>query len=159
MKHPRGWKVLLVSGLFACLGLVALYPLAAHAQGLALSPTYLITNVDSTGAFASRSTVTFNADRSLTVVDSGQGGPTYYFSSQQGTWGVSKTGDVIGRTVDFDFAPDNDVARLDYTFKLGTDGTISGTTSIFYFPQTANPLGSGGTFGGTFTFTGYQIKP
>jgi hypothetical protein len=95
----------------------------------------------------------------LTVVDSGQGGPTFFFSSQQGTWGVSKTGAVTGRTVDFDFAPDNDLARLDWTFKLNGDGTISGTTSVYYFPQTANPLGSGGTFGGTFTFTGYLIKP
>jgi len=30
---------------------------------------------------------------------------------------------------------------------------------IYYFPLTANPLGSGGTFGGTFNFTGYQVTP
>jgi hypothetical protein len=66
---------------------------------------------------------------------------------------------VIGRTVDFDFPPNSDMARLDYTFKFGPDGTISGTTSIYFFPLTANPLGSGGTFGGTFTFTGYLVKP
>ena len=63
----------------------------------------------------------------------------------------------MGRTVDFDFAPDHDVARLDFTFKFGPDGTISGTTTVTYFPQTANPLGSGGTPGGTFNFTGYLI--
>jgi hypothetical protein len=159
MKHLRGWTALLASGLFACLSVIAFGPQAALAESPLLAATYLITNVDSTGAFASRSTITLHPDHSLTAVDSGEGGPTFFFSSQQGTWGFGSGGAVIGRTVDFDFAPDNDVVRLDYTFKFNANGTVSGTTSIYYFPQTANPLGAGGTFGGTFTFTGYLIKP
>jgi hypothetical protein len=82
------------------------------------------------------------------------------------SWQLNSAGDIspsqsliAGRTVEFDFPPNSDVARLDYTFKFGPDGTISGRTSIYFFPLTANPLGSGETSGGTFTFTGYLIKP
>ncbi len=158
MNNLRGWKVLLGLGLLSCLSLFALCAQNAGAQGLFQASTYLITNVDATGAFGSRSTISLHPDRSLTVVDSAQGGPTFFFSSQQGTWGFGPGGSVIGRTVDFDFAPDNDVVRLDWTFKFAASGAISGTTSVWYFPQTADPLGSGGTFGGTFTFSGYPIK-
>jgi hypothetical protein len=158
MKHLRGWRVLLLSGLLACLSLIVVSPLAVAQEGAGIASTYLITNLDSTGAFASRSTITLHPDHSLTVVDSGQGGPTYFFSSQQGTWGIG-SGGVVGRTVDFDFAPDTEVARLDWTFKFTATGMISGTATVYYYPQTANPFGSGGTSGGTFTFTGYPIKP
>jgi hypothetical protein len=93
------------------------------------------------------------------VIDSGQGGPTYFFSSQLGTWGFTQAG-LVGRTIDFDYpssAGGADVARLDYTFKFASKGSISGTITVYYFPLTADPLGSGGTSGGTFTFTGYLV--
>jgi hypothetical protein len=141
--------------------LAAALPQHLAAQDEAFNPgpgvAYIIKNVDSTGAFASRGAITFHADHTLSVTDSGQGGPVYFFSSQLGTWGVNRAGLVVGRTVDFDFTPDNDVARLDYKFKFGKDGSISGTISLSYFPQTANPFGPGGAPGGTFTFTGYAI--
>jgi len=151
--------VLLVGCSFALAVLDASAQSAKAVAGSAppLAGTYIITNTDSTGAFVSRGVITLNADRTLSVVDSGQGGPTYFFSSQLGTWSPSGQGGV-GRTIDFDFAPASDVARLDYTFAFGA-GTISGTMTIYYFPLTANPLGSGGTFGGTFNFTGYQVTP
>ena len=162
MKHLRRQSAFLVAGLLACFSLVSIGSRVAVAQGPSLSiegASYVITNVDSTGAFASRGVVTLHSDSTLSAIDSGQGGPTYYFSSQLGSWRVKEDGSVVGRTVDFDFSPDNETARLDYTFKFEANGMISGTIVLTYFPQTADPQGSGGTFGGTFTFTGSRIKP
>jgi hypothetical protein len=156
MNQPRLLPALSAAGLFACLSLVALSPQEAAADQSS-SVTYIITNMDATtGAFASRGAITFNADNSLFVIDSGQGGPTDFFSSQQGTWGTGKTG-FVGRTIDFDFKPNNDVARLDYTFNFGHDGSISGTIALYIFPLKGNPNGRGGTLEGTFNFTGYEV--
>jgi hypothetical protein len=92
------------------------------------------------------------------VIDSGQGGPTYFYSSEQGTWGTNNRGTLVGRTVDFDFSPAADVAATDYTFKFGANGTISGTIKFYTVPlMTENPNGGGGTLGGSFSFTGYRI--
>jgi hypothetical protein len=142
---------------FACLGLVAFCPQRATAAApFPAGGTYIITNLDSTGAFSSRSVVTLNSDFTMSVVDSAQGGPTYYFSGQQGVWGVGTNGVISGRTLDFDF-PSLDVARLDWTFTLTSNGGISGSVTLYTFPLTANPLGTGGTSGGTYTFTGYRV--
>lgn len=101
--------------------------------------------------------ITFNADHALSVIDSGQGGPSSFFSSQLGNWGVGSKRTLVGRTLDFDYPPNADVARLDYTFQFGSDGSISGTIALYTFPLTADPLGGGGTLVGTFTLTGYIV--
>jgi hypothetical protein len=161
MKKNRFSTVLVAAGLFAAFGLSALCPQVAVAQDphACIGASYIITNTDSTGAFVSRGVVALHGDHTLAVTDSGQGGPTYFFSSQLGSWSFDSKGDVVGRTIDFDFAPDNDTVRLDYNFKFEAGGKISGSVTILYFPQTADPLGSGGTPGGTITFTGYRINP
>jgi hypothetical protein len=160
MKHPRFSTALSASALFACLSFVALCPqkAAADPESHFRGATYIITTVtDSTGAFADRDVITLNADHTLSVVSSGQGGPTFFFSSQLGTWGVSSNGTLVGRTIDFDYPPNADVARLDYTFKVQSDGSISGTITLYTFPLTANPLDGGGTLFGKFNFTGYKV--
>src|SRR5262249_27710943 len=49
--------------------------------------TYVITVTNAaTGSFASRGVVALQADGTLSVTDSGQGGPTFFFSSQLGSW-------------------------------------------------------------------------
>ena len=181
MKQLRQSTLLSALALYAGFSLIALCPqqaAAADQQTAAADQssttddqptfrgngaTYLITNKDSTGAFASRGVITIHADHTLSVIDSAQGGPTYYFGDQLGTWGVTKAG-FVGRTINFTYpppsgapVPQDPVARLDYTFKVGRDGSISGTIALYYFPLTANPLGSGGTSGGTYTFTGYAV--
>ena len=158
MKSLRISNLLNASVLFACLSFVSLYPqnAAAEPECHFRGATYITTVTDSTGAFASRDVITLNADHTLLVVDSGQGGP-FFFTSQQGTWGVGNKGTLVGRTIDFDFPPNADVARLDYTFKFEADGSISGTITFYTFPLTANPLDGGGTLVGTFNFTGYKV--
>jgi hypothetical protein len=144
------------SMLFACLSLV-LCPQQAAAQNPHDGATYITTVADSTGAFASRGAITFHADHTLSVIDSGQGGPTFFFTSQQGTWGVSNKRMLVGRTIDFDFPPSADVASLDYTFTFGPNGTISGTIALCTFPLiTGNPNNSCSS-PLMFSFTGYAI--
>jgi hypothetical protein len=160
MKNITVFTGLRASVLFACLSLAALYPQQAAAQdsqGSGLGASYITTNTDSTGAFVSRGVITIHADHTLSVIDSAQGGPTFMFSSQQGTWGFNKMGMLVGRTVDFDF-PSVDVARVDYTFKFGSDGTISGTATLSTFPLiNGNPNDGGGTLVAKFNFTGFRI--
>lgn len=160
MTCQRFSTALRAAVLFACLSLAALCPQQAAAEPQVPffgGQTYIITNTDSTGAFASRGVITFNADHGLFVIDSGQGGPSAHFTSQQGTWGLGSGGMLEGRTIDFDLPPASDVARLDYTFKFESNGSISGTVKLYIFPLTANPLDGGGTLVGTFNFTGYRV--
>jgi hypothetical protein len=126
---------------------------APHPSGA----TYIITILYAqTGAFSSRGVITLNPDRTLFVLDSAEGGPTYHFGDQQGIWGVTRSG-IVGRTINFSYGAQTQIARLDYTFNFGPDGAISGTVALYYFPLTANPFGSGGTSGGTYTFTGSAV--
>ena len=171
MKNARLSSMLSVAALLTGLSLIALFPQQAAAQDPSVVPvpgTYLITNVYSSGTqkgeFASRGAITLNADHTFSVIDSAEGGPTYYFGSYLGTWGVTSAG-VVGRAVNFTYPPPSGaplptdpLARLDYTFNFGSDGTISGTIALYYFPLTADhPFGSGGVSGGTYTFTGYLV--
>jgi hypothetical protein len=147
---PGAWVLL------ACLSLLAFCPQQAAAESEFAGASYVITTTDSTGGFASRGVITLHPDHTMSVIDSGQGGP-FFFTSQLGVWGVGSKGTLVGRTPDFDFPPNADVARLDYTFKVGTDGSISGTITLRTFPLTGNPLDGGGTLVGTFTFTGHIV--
>jgi hypothetical protein len=94
----------------------------------------------------------------MSVIDSGEGGPTFLFSSQLGSWKTDGT-KLIGRTIDFDF-PSVDIARLDYTITLGSNNKhLSGTVTLTTFPLQSNPQGGGGTLVGTFNFTGDLVNP
>lgn len=150
-------------GILALLGSIALLnPQRAVAgdndQGSASGASYLTTVKDSQGNFGSRGVITLHADHTMSVIDSGQGGPAFTFSSQLGSWGSDGKGGIVAKTIDFDF-PSVDVARLDYTIKLGSNGTITGTITLTVFPLQGNPLDGGGTVVGTFTFTGQLIQP
>jgi len=122
--------------------------------------TYLITVIDAAGAFVSRVVIALHGDRTLSAIDSDQGGPTFFFTSQLGAWGEDGKGGVVGRTLDFDFPPNADVARLDYTFTFNSDRTtVAGTITLTGFPLQGDPLDGGGTAEGTFTFTGTLVNP
>jgi hypothetical protein len=94
----------------------------------------------------------------MSVIDSGQGGPAFLFSSQLGSWQLNGNGVAVARTIDFDF-PSAGVARLDYTIHFGANGSATGTITLTDFPLQSNPLGGGGTVLGTFTFTAQSIAP
>src|SRR5215831_17245930 len=142
MTTFRPWSVLVV---LACLGTVALHaPQAtADAPRVFRGATYLITITDAQGAFASRGVLTLHGDRTLSVIDSGQGGPAFFFTSQLGAWKPDGKGGAVGRTLDFDFPPnaDVDVARLDYTFTFRANDTqVRETITLRTFPLQGDPL-------------------
>jgi hypothetical protein len=122
--------------------------------------TYLITVLTAAGEFESRVVITLHGDRTLSAIDALQGGPNFFFTSQLGAWGEDGKGGVVGRTLDFDFPPAADVARLDYTFTFNSDRTkVAGTITLTGFPLQGDPLDGGGTAEGTFTFTGTLVNP
>jgi hypothetical protein len=161
MKHASLSITARILGLIAIVGAVVLpHAPDAAADAGSQGASYVITVKDSTGDFASRGVITLHADYTISVIDSGQGGPTFLFSSQLGSWKSNGKGGVVARTIDFDFSPTADVARLDYTisFKQGGNQVI-GTITLRTFPLQGNPLDGGGTVVGTFTFTGNLVKP
>jgi hypothetical protein len=163
MKHSRFSTILRASALFVCLTIATLCPQVAAAEGHedcgGPGATYIISNKDSTGVFVSRGALTLHADHTLSVTDSIQGGPLTYFSSQLGSWKGGDNGVVTGVTVDFDYAPNSDVARLDYTIHVESNRSVSGTVTLTFFPIDGDPFAGGGKPGGTTTFTGYLVKP
>lgn len=129
----------------------------ANAASMVPGVSYLttITNAN-TGAFSSRSVITFHADHSMSVIDSGQGGPGVQFSSQQGPW-VSVPGNALkARTLDFSF-PSAGIAVVDYHINILANDQISGTITLTVFGLNDNPLDGGGTVVGTFNFTGVKV--
>jgi hypothetical protein len=159
MTTFRPWSVLV---LLACLGAVALHapPATADAPSVSRGATYLITITDAQGAFTSRVVITLHGDRTLSAIDSDQGGPTFFFTSQLGAWAPDGKGGAVGRTLDFDFPPAPDVARLDYTFTFSAHDTqVAGTITLRTFPLQGDPLDGDGTVLGEFTFTGRLVTP
>jgi hypothetical protein len=133
-----------------------------HGQGAGspnavLGATYLttITNA-STGTFSSRSLITLHTDHSFTAVDSGQGGPGVQFSSQLGNWAQMPSSTIAARTLDFSF-PSAGIARVDYDITTISADTLSGTITLTFFGLHDDPLGGGGTPGGTFNFTSTRV--
>ena len=159
MTTCRPWSVIV---LLACLGAVALHAPQATAEALSVlrGATYLITIKDAQGAFASRGVITLHGDRTLSAIDSNQGGPTFFFSSQLGAWQFDGNGGIVGRTLDFNFPPAPAVARLDYTFQFSAHDTqVTGTITLTSFPLQGDPLDGDGTVVGEFTFTGTRVTP
>src|SRR5262245_52793584 len=138
MTMFRRWSVIVLFPLL-CLG-----PFALHAQnnqdsGSFRGASYLITVTDAQGAFASRAVVTLHGDGTLSAIDSGQGGPVFFFSSQLGAWKADRKGGAFGRTLDFDFPPQQSVARVDYTFTFSANGAhVVGTITLRTFRS--NPI-------------------
>jgi hypothetical protein len=161
MKHLRHWLTLGIFGLLVAVGSVA----SPHAQGAGnrwfAGGSCVTTIKDSAGNFASRGVITLHADQTLSVIDSGQGGPTYFFTSQLGSWKSDRRGRIVARTIDFDYPPNADVARLDFTLNLSRDGShVTGTALLTTYPlEDGDPFEGEGTFLGTFTIEGELIEP
>ena len=162
MKHLHLPATLGIFGILAFIGSVALlnpHKANADGEGVPNGAAYVITVKDTNGTFASRGVIVLHADHTMSVIDSGQGGPAFLFSSQLGSWKSNGYGGIVAKTIDFDF-PSVDVARLDYTINFAQEGTqVTGTITLTIFPLQGNPLDGGGTVVGTFTFTGNIVTP
>ena len=79
MTKCRPWGVIV---LVAFLSSVALHtqPATADSSVFRGVATYLITISNATGAFVSRVVITLHSDHTLSVIDSEQGGPTFFFT-------------------------------------------------------------------------------
>ena len=122
--------------------------------------TYLTTVRDSNGNFTTRTVLTLHADHTMSVVAADQGGPTFFFTSQLGSWKPDGKGGVVAKTLDFDYPPNADVVRIDYTISFDPDhDRVTGTETLIAFPLQGNPLDGGGTVLTTATFTGELVKP
>jgi hypothetical protein len=149
--------------LIAALGCVALLSspnaIAEH-EGPHGGATYLTTVTDSSGNFITRTVLTLHADHTMSVVAADQGGPTSFFTSQLGSWKPDGRGGVVAKTLDFDYPPNADVVRIDYTITFDPDrDRATGTETLTAFPLQGNPLDGGGTVLTTATFTGELVKP
>jgi len=161
VKHLRLWVTVGIFGLLAAvLGSVALLRAQNAADYWFTGGSYITTVKDSGGNFSSREVITLRADHSMSEIDSAQGGPAYFFSSELGSWKQNASGSIVARTIDFNFPPSPDVARLDYTINFSQDRRqVTGTITLSTFPlETGNPLDGEGTVVGTFTFAGELIK-
>jgi hypothetical protein len=157
MKKLRVPVTLGVFGVLLMMGFVALlHPQHASADSPFNGASFLTTVKDSSGNFASRGVITLHTDHTLSAIDSAQGGPTFFFSSQLGSWQSNNKGGVTARTIDFDF-PSSGIARTDYSISFDSSGNVTGTITLTDFPLQGNPLGGGGTVLGTFTFVGQLI--
>jgi len=161
MKQLRLNANLRLFSTLAVLGFVVLLNTGkASAQAWSKGASFVTTIKDSSGNFASRGVITLHADHTMSVIDSGQGGPTFFFTSQLGSWKWDDKGGIVARTIDFDYPPNADVGRVDYTIWLDRDRDhLTGTITLTIFPLQGNPLDGGGTVVGTFTFTGDLVKP
>jgi len=161
MKHLRFWIVFGVIGMLAAVGSVAFSHPEEAGDRAFRGGSYLVTFQDSTGNFASRAVITLHDDQTMAVADSGQGGPTFFFTSQLGSWKPTGPRRAVGRTIDFNYPPDPAAARLDYSLSFTRDHSqVTGTGTLISFPlENSDPLGSGGTVVGTFSFEGELITP
>jgi hypothetical protein len=158
--HVGRRRMLEKAGLFVgASGAVAAFakPAAAQQGNGVSGAVFLLTITDAnSGAFSSRSVITFHSDGSVEVVDSGEGGPAFTFSSQLGVWINGKASGAIVRTLDFSF-PSAGIARVDYNFVKLNAQDVSGTITLTGFGLQQDPQGGGGTLLGTFNFTGQRV--
>ena len=149
--------------LIVALGSIALLSppnATADPEGPRHGATYLTTVKDSSGNFTTRTVLTLHADHTMSVVAADQGGPTFFFTSQLGSWKPDGKGGVVAKTIDFDYPPNADVVRIDYTISFDPDhDQATGTETLTAFPLQGNPLDGGGTLLTTAIFTGELVKP
>src|SRR5262245_58642806 len=113
-KHVRMFVVIAVCVL--SLGVwTVLYSHGKGEQGSSGATDLVTITAATTAAFASRSVMTLHGDHSVAVIDSGQGGPAFQFSSQQGVWEHRSGGGAVASTLDFSFSSAV-IACVDYTF-------------------------------------------
>src|SRR5260370_24939748 len=101
--------------LIAALGSVALLSppnATADPEGPHTGATYITTVKDSSGNFTTRTVLTLHADHTMSVVAADQGGPTFFFTSQLGSWKPDGKSGVVAKTLDFDYPPDSDDVRI-----------------------------------------------
>src|SRR5260370_21323223 len=162
-KNMQQLRLPVFFSLIVALGSVALLsPPSATAdrEGPRNGATYLTTVKDSSGIFTPRTVRTLHADHTMSVVAADQGGPTFFFTSQLGSWKPDGQGGVVAKTLDFDYPPNADVVRIDYTISFDpAHDRATGTETLTAFPLQGNSLDGGGTGLGTFTFTGELVKP
>ncbi len=123
--------------------------------------SYLMTITDSEGRFASRAVITLHADGTASAIDSGQGGPTFTFTSQQGSWKSNGSHGIVARTINFSYTPGlSGVARTEYEIRLAPDRrSLTGTVTVTMFPlETTDFDNALGTLG-PFPFVGHLITP
>src|SRR3981189_3555371 len=100
----------------------------ADPEGPRNGATYLTTVKDSSGNFLTRTVLTLHADHTMSVVAADQGGPTSFFTSQLGSWKPDGKGGAVGKTLDFDYPPNADVVRIDYTISFDADHALATAT-------------------------------
>jgi hypothetical protein len=160
MKRLILWIALGIVGLLAAAGSVALTRAQEGGERGLTAGSYVTTIKDSSGDFASRGVITLHADQTMSVTDSNQGGPSYFFSSQLGAWKADGHGGIVAKSIDFNYPPSPDVARLDYAMSFSPDHRqVQGTVTLMIFPLEGNPPSGEGTVLGSFTFTGELIEP
>ncbi|MEM7227149.1 MAG: hypothetical protein AAF495_29550 [Pseudomonadota bacterium] len=130
--------------------------------------TFLTTQLDSNGVFATRSLFTFHDDGTLAAVlsrqTSGEAGTA--FSSQLGSYSCSSRHSAVAIAVDFGFPPDQDIGRFDMTVAIDRNRNISGTIVLtlltpldscdpFHPDDPFNPCTESQPF--DFTFTGFPV--
>ena len=155
-RRVFGW-VLMVGICAVAIGLIS--PATVSAACLQEAAGAYLTTMTSGATVTSRSTILFNVQGTMSVVDSGQG--TVGFTTTQGAWDCQVQGTrrtLQAKGLDFNTAGDT-IFRTDYqaTFDPQTE-TIAGTITLQSFPLLADPQGSGGTVIGTFAFTGQRIS-
>jgi hypothetical protein len=162
-ENMRQLRFSVFFSLIVVLGSVALLNPAnatAEHEGPRNGATYITTVLDSSGNFTTRTVLTLHADHTMSVVAADQGGPTFFFTSQLGSWKPDGKGGVVAKTLDFDYPPNADVVRIDYTISFDSDhDRVTGTETLTAFPLQGNPLDGGGTVLTTATFTGELVKP
>ena len=158
MKRRRFVTFALAAALFGGLGWAALRPGQAHADGGGDpgGSTYLTTITDSqTGAFSSRSVISFHDGGTISVEDSNQGALS--FSSQLGAWEPAGDHGIVARTLDFSYPPPQGIARADYTATV-QGAQVSGQIVLRTFPLLGgDPLKGPGTVVGKFAFVGQRL--
>ncbi len=163
MKHLRVWMALATFAapvVLSCLAGPSDTP-GREAQRWS-GGSYLTIIKDSNGIFASRSVITLHADHTISAMDSGEGGPAFFFTSQRGSWKPSGSYRISARMIDFSLPPASPgIARADYVMNIAPDfHEMAGTITVTVFPlQDVNPPEGQGTQIGTFTFVGQLITP
>jgi hypothetical protein len=162
LRLPASFRLIVAVGSVALLSPpnATADPEESHNEESHNGATYLTTVKDSSGNFTTRTVLTLHADHTMSVVAADQGGPTFFFTSQLGSWKPDGKGGVVAKTIDFDYPPNADVVRIDYTISFDPDhDRVTGTEILTAFPLRGNPLDGGGTVLTTATFTGELVKP